>query len=340
MIEFIIKNKDWLFSGAGFFVIAWVKKKLSKESESGSTTANSGPHSAVRVEVVQTQSPATSGIKPDSEVAGIIMRFNLALDLLNEKRESSKYSVARLAQLMELQSVGELECVFAGECGPSFKLIDNFCATLGISRKWVAEGIGTPFGVYDDAPFDPLACLAEAEESRPDRIYFIRSSSERGETFVLFKMSDHKYRVASQSWHISDHVGAGGRSQIFGLYQLITQLNERRLGAICGGRILPQDTFSKLFGGHVFPGSVMEFPSLENSWWDDFIDIDHVYPISASYKSMYGEGFMFAQSVVRDQLKEDAERQNPSSLLASTSSARGAPVAVAGMAAKADRGTP
>jgi hypothetical protein len=94
---------------------------------------------------------------------------------------------------------------------------------------------------------------------------------------------------------LSDHVGAGGQSQIFGMYKLILALRNSHM--ICGGRILEENQFNSLFSGNIFPGSIIEFPGQENPWWDDFTDVHRKYPISSSYESWYGKGFMDAQSL-------------------------------------------
>lgn len=310
MIEYLLANKEWVFSGAGVSTILVLGGWLFKRSRSSFSLARSSSPSSVRVEIVQPQPLAEKSIQPDSEVAGIVKRFNHVLELMNEKRAYGKYTIAGLAQLMKLHSVGELESVFLGNREPSFEFIDHFCATFGANRNWLIEEKEAPFGNPEGAHFDPLDYLEEIKHLAPNRIYFIRSASEVGEVFLLLKFSDWKYKIIRRVWHISDHVGAGGQSQIFGMYQLILALQKAQLGICCGGRILPEDRFSDFLAGKVFPGSIIDFPAQENPWWDDFVDVHHRYPISSNYESWYGKGFMAAQSIVRWKLKEQAELQS------------------------------
>lgn len=282
----------------------WLLKRFRSEP----ITAQPISASRVQVEVFESQPIAAKRIQPNSEVASIVKRFNQVLDLLNENRTYGKYTIAGLAQLMKLHSVGELECVFIGTQEPSFEFIDHFCTTFGVNRNWLIEGKEAPFREHERTHYDPLSYFAEIEARSPTRIYFIRSASEVGEVFLLLQLSDCKYKIISRVWHISGHVGAGGQSQIFGMYQLILALQKSRLIGLCGGRILAEDKFNKLLSGNVFPGSIIEFPAQENSWWDDFVDVHHRYPISSRYESLYGNGFMVAQSIVRWKLKEDGAR--------------------------------
>ncbi|MFG7350906.1 hypothetical protein ACGMNB_07915 [Shewanella oncorhynchi] len=310
MIDFILKNKEWLFSGVGVSAILVVGGWLLKHSRSEANSTQPSATSAVRVEVVQTQSLPAKNIQPNSEVANIVKRFNQVLELLNEKRTYGRYTIAGLAQLMKLHSVGELESVFLGRQEPSFEFIDHFCVTFGVNRNWLIEGKEAPFRESEITHYDPLDYFDEIEALAPNRLYFIRSLSKVGEVFLLLKLSDYKYKIFSRVWHISDYVGAGGQSQIFSMYRLILVLQKSRLCTSCGGRILPEDKFNDLLSGNVFPGSVIEFPAQENPWWDDFVDVHHKYPISLSYESWYGKGFIAAQSIVRWKLKENSERQS------------------------------
>lgn len=312
MIDYIFLNKEWIFSGVGMSALSvlarWVYKRRARKVQSKEDLAGSQP--ALRVEVVHAPPPTSNAIPSESEVARIVGRFNQTLALMNEKRTYGQYTIARLAQVMKLDSVGELESIFLGSKEPSFELIEHFCACFGINRNWLIEGKSSPFSNSDRTHFDPLEYLTEIHEAKPQRIYFIRSESPVGEVFILLKITNWQYRILGRVWHISDHVGAGGRSQIFGMYKLILALKDRHYGLSCGGRILKDSEFSSLLGGEVFPGSIIDFPSQENPWWDDFVDVYHKYPISSSYQSWYGKGFIEAQAVVRWKLEELSKRES------------------------------
>lgn len=326
MLEYIINNKDWIFSGAGVSAILIVGGWLFRSSKPKITLGQSSTPSSVRVEVIQNSSLPSKNIQPESEVANIVKRFNQILDRMNAKRNYEKYTIAGLAQLMKLHTIGELESVFLGSREPSFEFINHFCETFGVNRSWLIEGKEAPFRDQDETHYDPLEYLSEITKLAPNRIYFIRSASKVGEVFLLLKFSDHKYKIINRVWHISDHVGAGGQSQILGMYQLILALQKSQLSSLCGGRILQGDIFNDLLSGEIFPGSIIDFPAQENPWWDDFVDVYHKYPISSNYASWYGNGLMAAQSIVRSKLKEITERQSAENSLNSDSQSSGTPV--------------
>ena len=326
MIKYILTNKEWIFSGVGVSAILVIGGWLFRRYRPVSPSAQSSNLPSVRIEFVHAQAAAEKAINSKSEVAGIVARFNQILELMNEKRSYGKYTIAGLAQLMKLHSVGELESIFLGSREPSFEFIDHFCSAFGINRNWLIEGKSTPYSSPEGTNFDPFDYLSEIEGLKPGRIYFIRSDSPVGEVFILLKLADWKYRIISRVWHISDHVGAGGQSQIFGMYKLILALQKNQYSFSCGGRILRKDEFDKLLSGNIFPGSAIEFPTQENPWWDDFVDVHHKYPISSNYESWYGKGFMAAQSIVRWKLKELAERESANKPLNTDAPTNGAPV--------------
>lgn len=307
MIDYILINKEWIFSGAGVSVIFLVGGWLFKLSKYSTLPAQPSTLTSVPVEVVQMQPLFAKNIQPDSEVASIAKRFNQIIDLMNEKRTYREYTIAGLAQLMKLHSVGELESIFIGSQEPSFELIDHFCTTFGVNKNWLIEGKERPFSNAERTHYDPLGYFNEITVLTLSRVYFIKSKSEVGEVFLLLKFSDYKYKIISRVWNISEHVGTGGQSQIYGMYRLILALQKSQLSTSCGGRILSEDKFNNLHSGKVFPGSIIDFPMQENPWWNDFVDVDHKYLTSSSYETWYGKGFIAAQTTVRCKLKENLE---------------------------------
>ncbi|MEW8231171.1 MAG: hypothetical protein AB2745_12650 [Candidatus Thiodiazotropha endolucinida] len=245
-----------------------------------------------------------------SEVEQVASRFRQTQDLMNENNSYSPYTIAKLAQLMKLHKIGELERVFNAQEEPSFEFIEHFCSTFGVNKDWLIHGQGYPYKNPEQTNFDPLEYYSEIVNENPNRIYFIMNKSDVGEVFILLELTDYKYKILQRTWHISNHVGSGGRSQIYGLYKLIRKLKETRYDMKCGGRILDPTVFENLLLGKLFPDSVLSRPSHENPWWDDFTDVYGKYPISTNYESWYGKGFLFAQSVVREKIKEESANKS------------------------------
>ena len=110
MIEILIENKEWLFSGVGVVIIASIGSRVFKSNNSPA----SGSETKIILET-QANQEVKYDAEIDSEVSKIAIRFGKSLDLINEGREYSKCTIAQLAQVMKLHRVSELERVFQGK---------------------------------------------------------------------------------------------------------------------------------------------------------------------------------------------------------------------------------
>lgn len=233
-----------------------------------------------------------------TEVASIIRRLNKFLKLLNENRQHDLFTIAKLAQIMGLKSVGELENYFTGKAEPNFEFLKQFCDIFGVNYSWLLEEKGQPFHTYKQTNYDPFMYYSYIEDMKPESIYFIRSDNEYGYTFIVLKINNWKYEIIHRIWNISSYVGSGGESQIYGMYKLIKKLKEK-FYLKCYGRILKNESFDLLYSGEKFSGSIIDFKSHDSPWWDDFTDINKLYAISSHYEYWYGKEFIAAQNVVK-----------------------------------------
>jgi hypothetical protein len=317
---FVIAQIQWIFDGFGVPVVVWLYRKFSR-APSNVPQSISVPDPIER-RLLPSKKAEEIALEQHSEVTDMIKRFNIVLSLMNQRRTYQKYTIAKLAQILQLHSIGELESVFLGKREPSFEFIDNFCRCFGIYKEWLVNREITPY--YNDGRkhLMPLAYFDEIKLSKPEQIFFIRCKSPVGETFIVLKFSDWKYKILSYLWHISDHVGGTGESQIFSMYCLIRALENE--GRYCSGRILDNEDFRQLRSGNIFPWGVLEAPNChENYWCHDFLDVYSTNIIATTYESNYGQpfyestygkGFAFAQSVVRYELEDHDKRKaaNPS----------------------------
>lgn len=292
MLDLIINNKEWIFSGIGIPVIVglivWARSAFFDDDKEQA----SPPCVYFDAETRDAEVP-----KEPTESEMITERLHKILDLFNEGRQRKPFTITKLAQIMKLHKVSELENVFTGKAEPTFTFIDDFCATFGASRDWLLEAKGAPFQSAQAERGDPLWYYEDIERVKPEGVYFIRSSSEVGEMFLILKHADWKFTVFDRTFHVSDHVGEGGQRQLVGLFHLINKL--RNSCVRCGGRTLEPELFAALLSGDIFPGKVLNAVMSEDTWWDDFTDIEHQYPIAKNYRQRHGEPFVKAQEIVK-----------------------------------------
>ncbi|EJO2021549.1 helix-turn-helix transcriptional regulator [Vibrio vulnificus] len=298
MFEIIVANKEWLFSGVGVVVITAFYTHFfnNKLIESGQK----------KDQVIEIEAPVIEQTEPETEVSQISQRLALVLELMNEKREYSKFTIAQLAQIMKLHKVSELEDIFRSKEEPTFEFIERFCDVFGVNKTWVIEGKRAPFSNDEQAFGEPLWYLEVIENLNPQRVFFVRKNSKEAPAFIMVKLNDYKFKIFHRTWHISDEVGAGGQRQLVSFYELVKALrDEKGYYSKCGGLTLDEDDFKELFRGDKYPGVYTELDRSEDPWWDDLTDINHSYPISANYGDWHGKSFLKAQEIIKWKLQDN-----------------------------------
>jgi len=189
------------------------------------------------------------------EVLKLSKRFQKLLILMNENQgEYSKFTIAKLSEILNLEKRSILDNIISGREEPTFEFIKTFCKTFRINYDWLNENKGYPFNIeyYYGSPMDYLKDIIELN---PERIYFIQNKSETAETFIMLGFSDWYYMVGTKYWHISNNVGAGG--QIYDFYRLIKELKENMFSSKCMGLKLENKEFWNTLMGKSFPASCL-----------------------------------------------------------------------------------
>lgn len=285
----------WFFSGVGVPALLWVIKKFFPKKK------NKKHEYQPKLEIKKTS--LTNDVSSLTEKEKLTQRFQHVLALMNYTSCYGGFTKAKLAEIMKLDKISSLEKYATGEEEPSFEFLKQFCETFGVDYLWLIEGSRQPF--YNDKynRFDPIDYYADIEHLQPERIYFIRCDSEISEFFIILKLSDWNYQICHRIWHLSAHVGSTGRDQLVKFYMLVNKLRKNDFYCKCSGRTLADDKFNKLYSGQVFPAEIINFNQMDHPWWDDFTDINHVYPISKNYLKLYGQSFINAQQIVLTELK-------------------------------------
>ena len=295
-MNYIIENKDWLFSGAGVAAVTLIISFIFKNKSTDNSKAGQNQQKEVK-EIANFRSVFPKEL---TEVEKVAKRFRFILELMNEGRNYSQFNIPQLAQLMKLHKISELENVFTGKIEPSFSFIEDFCRTFGVSKRWLIEGEGAPYSNELPSKNDPMDYLPIIEEVNPESIYFVRENTDTASAFILLKVSKWKYFILDRTWHISDVVGAGGERQLYSFYKLIKELRDKRgLHTSCWGITLNKDEFSSLLCGETFPGKYTDAGFSEDPWWDDLTDVNHKYPIAENYEQWHGKSFIKAQEIIR-----------------------------------------
>jgi hypothetical protein len=122
MLDYLLAHKDWVFDGWGVAAIGllitvvttggrWLYKKCRSSPNPPQPISILHP---IEVQLLPQKKEELPSTEPNSEVTGIVKRFNMVLSLMNQQRTYNQYTVAKLARIMQLTSVSELEDIFLG----------------------------------------------------------------------------------------------------------------------------------------------------------------------------------------------------------------------------------
>lgn len=238
--------------------------------------------------------------------ARIARRLQKVCNLLM-KSDHRPFTHAMMAESMGLPNVGGFEAHLSGKEEADFAWIGKFCATFGSSPAWIKSGLDAPFTTSLQSQGAPSNYRELIDSTAPDEIFFVRSSGPIGEFTMVFGWSELRYCVAKDYWHLSSHVGSGGARDILEFYRFLKGMEPTFLELRPCGRIVSSKEFHLLVEGKVYPRAVLN--GRDAPWWDDFMDIDHSWPIATNYETLWGREFIYAQQIVRNLLKKDNEQQ-------------------------------
>ena len=240
--------------------------------------------------------------KPLPATKQIAVRMREAMRLMNVDR-FDEWVVADFARAMDLRGPSELETVLAGRTEAEFSLIDQFCERFAIEKEWLTTGRCAPFSLSGIRQPSPSGYLTAIDDYNLENVYLVRSTDGPGESFIVAEADEMKMWRLSEVWHVSDQVGGGGSRDLLELCGLFKQWHEstRRYGL--RGVTVEPDVAQALMDGTVFPGIVKR--ARRSYWWSDLTDLEHKWTTRDRSVAEYGESFVLAQDIIREQLKRN-----------------------------------
>jgi hypothetical protein len=235
-------------------------------------------------------------------------RFNHVLNLMNERR-MMEMTVPKMARLLGIPDSGTLQSYFDGRVEAPFEIRERFAECFGVCKEWINFGERRPFS--SDFELDVYHAEEELPKIRnlkPEMLFVVRSMAPEGFTVLVLRINRHKYLVSDYPWNISSHVGGGGSLTMFSFYKLMKLLWEQygnNLDMVIQGRFIDANKFKQLSWGEIFPGVLEHDRSIP--WWEDFPDIYQLRRVAEGgmYLREYGEEFIKAQKIIKEQLEDD-----------------------------------
>jgi hypothetical protein len=236
------------------------------------------PELAVTYGLVASVSSADIYHPPNSAIAEQIgARFRRALALMNVGRKADdRFTVQGLAHSLGMVDWRLLEDLARGHAKADTGQLSATANQLGVSPTWLLEGKGEPFAPDANDYGDAEEQYRLIEALKPERIVFVRETSEPFRSIVVAQVSEFRWTVFEWDHPTSSHVGGTGRRQLFEYCCLMRRLY-RELDfngtTRCYGQHLEATQFRQLLEGKSHPGSLLRYMHNDH-WWDDFAELD------------------------------------------------------------------
>lgn len=226
--------------------------------------------------------------------------------LVNEGKHENRLEISEMAEHLGMQTVSRLEDYFTGRDEPPIELLKQLALLYCVNFDWLLHGKGEPFYHSEPFFFEAQESLLLIRTTKPEQIFFVRSSSKRGECIVVLRYNDWRYHCLNSRCQVSSHVGAAGSSQLLSLFTLIEQVSKSDLNIHCVGETLEPAEFTKLLEGECFPGAILGKRRAGSPWWDALLDLNYKYSTKRQYKELYGSALVDAHTVIREQIAKVA----------------------------------
>lgn len=229
-------------------------------------------------------------------------RLDYIINSINQCRyPEDKINIEYLCEFLGFSSANELKCYYISDVEPTFPFIDGIAEGLEVNSKWLKNGSGKPFSSQLPPPryHRAMDYLQDIIDIKPKDIIFVLSNDPKPYLGIVLKINELKYDYFPEYYHFSNHVGAGGQSQILSIYNLINELNINKLIDDCIVRIISKEVFEKLFNGEIYTGTVCQGKRPPGYWFDDFLSLYKSQEKKKIYINSYGEAFVECQSIVK-----------------------------------------
>ncbi len=250
IIDFVVDNKDWIFSGIGITLggslikIIFFRRK-NKKRENVSSTSNGfsingtgnitgdgnisgnsihGNYIAEQNVIVVKENDD----KNEKEQTLFSKRFDILQSLLNETRffAEKEYTTEYISFLLGLKNVNELKQYANGEEEPDDSFKRKFVDVFGVNEDWILFNRGEyPFAPNDsffgDDPMDILRNRSLQEIY--SFIIVVGEIDNRKSVIIITKYSDVHFEVIPRIFTFYPEVGTHGETMLVSLYRFIRE---------------------------------------------------------------------------------------------------------------------
>ncbi|QUX92251.1 hypothetical protein CYL31_12945 [Marinomonas sp. A3A] len=229
-------------------------------------------------------------------------QFYLCGKRIKSLREERGISSSRFIELIGHYSERHLLKIEAEDEECPSSLIERISEVTGAKSDWIKHGENGKYLSESLPYYAPNQCIDILNKEQPKELYFCLNT-DNFNLYLLVKTSDYRWSKYYFNYSLDFWNWMGDHHHIPEIYNQLKKIYETFDKSDCWvrGRLFNKIEFQRLEDSdNDFLGkAISSLPSRGENWMDDIRDINHRYPISDSYESMYGKWFIDIQSYFR-----------------------------------------
>nr|WP_289073827.1 hypothetical protein [uncultured Halomonas sp.] len=200
-------------------------------------------------------------------------------------------SVSELAERAGFDYPYDVDAAMQGKGTLTFAQLDQLSKPLGVSADWLKHGKGGMYPLGHEMRFsyspeeaiDALMCPEDSTGASVDRVYFFRSTDERGKVAIVRRFKGAgAFEVWQTPYVLSNDVGGGGAGDqrafvkmLEALYARYTRISKENNGLSINSFLIDERVMYGMDSdGRAFVAHPLRWPALgrESAWWEDIFD--------------------------------------------------------------------
>lgn len=323
-MKWIIKNKEWLFSGIGisisigivhiFFCLhKEIKKRvqiiLQRKNEKRRCSRNIVFDTNSRVKYDHS---VEKNVQEDNNANAnrisrgyFIERFEKMQMLLNDAKDvfEKEYTVEFIGHLIGLQNVEELKKYLVNDIEPEDSFKEKFVETFGVNREWMLYNQGeNPFEsnmqIFGNNPMDIL----RKTDLKTVQKFIIVIGDVGGKRYacIVKKQSPYFYALYQKLYVFDTAVGATGTALVIHFYRFLREARKRNL-LYETAYMATEKQMIELYQGKIAPKKVFQFDALPY-FLDDFLSLEE--DAMLKHKIYWKAECIMLQRMIRENLEK------------------------------------
>lgn len=319
IFEYLIQNKDWIFSGIGITIGGIIVKTIrnrfrkNRDEKKDNITPNKiqdikGNNNIIisdseKVVINKDNISSQTFQYNTNNRTAFSRRFEKTIELLNDARKynEKEYTVEYISYRLGLRNVEELQKYIQKGKEPDDKFKGKFANIFGLNKDWMIYNRGE-FPFASNIKFkgnNPMDILRNTKLTDIQKfIVVIGVVQKKRWVCIIRKMSDICYEVYPKKFVFNSQVGMTGARELTEFYRFLRETTKiKKIEEIIYDA--NEEQFKMLMNGEIYPKKVEKF-RISKDFILNFLDISEKG--IKSNREYWGEEFAKIQEIIAENL--------------------------------------